>query len=407
MHQAAQKAGLISDDPADEDRLILVLEPEAAALHCQQQDSGTGLSDLRPGTRFMIVDAGGGTVDVTVHELGTGGWLEEVVPADGGRFGSINLDRAFQQHLRDWLGPDAIRDFHSQAPLEWLKLMDRWELAKCAYDPTQPRDSSIDFPRELCDILAGRHPEVFRRLRDSQRGDVSCLLLSRAVMDAIFQKVVGQIVGVVQRQFAALQGTPCDYLFLVGGFADSPMLQRQIEAAVCGSVKRVLVPDAPGAAVLRGAVRFGLDPGRVRVRRSRFSYGCRICPPFEPGVDDGKKRVEVGGVSRCRDRFLQLVQAKAPLSLDAKVKPIEFVPLCADQRVLTIPFFRSSREGARYTDEESVTQVGVIRVKLSAGGRGACRRVEVRLHFGSTEITVTARDPISGKEIPARLQFTY
>ena len=55
-----------------------------------------------------------------------------------------------------------------------------------------------------------------------------------------------------------------------------------------------------------------------------------------------------------------------------------------------------------------MTQVGVIRVKLSARGRGACRRRPrcfFRLHFGSTEITVTARDPISGRSL-VRLQFT-
>lgn len=63
MRQAAQKAGLINDSAKDADRLLLVLEPEAAALACHAKDNLL----LRPETSFMIVDCGGGTVDITLR----------------------------------------------------------------------------------------------------------------------------------------------------------------------------------------------------------------------------------------------------------------------------------------------------------------------------------------------------
>jgi hypothetical protein len=45
---------------------MLALEPEAAAVHCRNQQKGLTFS---PGTRYMVVDCGGGTVDMVLHEI--------------------------------------------------------------------------------------------------------------------------------------------------------------------------------------------------------------------------------------------------------------------------------------------------------------------------------------------------
>lgn len=45
---------------------------------------------LLPGSSYMVVDCGGGTVDITVHELaGAGGKLRELYRASGGPHGSV------------------------------------------------------------------------------------------------------------------------------------------------------------------------------------------------------------------------------------------------------------------------------------------------------------------------------
>ena len=42
------------------------------------------------GTRYMIVDCGGGTVDITVHEMDAkSGKLHEIYKATGGPYGSV------------------------------------------------------------------------------------------------------------------------------------------------------------------------------------------------------------------------------------------------------------------------------------------------------------------------------
>jgi hypothetical protein len=62
MREAAIRSGIISrDDPVE--RLILISEPEAAALYCEKRSDSW---NLQHGDKFMIVDAGGGTVDLIV-----------------------------------------------------------------------------------------------------------------------------------------------------------------------------------------------------------------------------------------------------------------------------------------------------------------------------------------------------
>ena len=73
------------------------------------------------------------------------------------------------------------------------------------------------------------------------------------------------------------------HLFLVGGFAESPVLQEEVRSEFRDEV-RVVIPRGVGVAVLRGAVLYGLDPAIVRVRRAKMTYGIGVIKPFQQGI---------------------------------------------------------------------------------------------------------------------------
>lgn len=103
MRQAAIDAGIIdkNDHP---DRLMLISEPEAAALYCQRHCEEF---DLNHGEQFLICDAGGGTVDLVVFEIeGTGREriLKEITTARGENCGSTFLDVKMQALLKVKIG---------------------------------------------------------------------------------------------------------------------------------------------------------------------------------------------------------------------------------------------------------------------------------------------------------------
>lgn len=70
MREAAISAGLVAkahaSDDSWRDRLRIITEPEAAAVHCAQL---TDLHHLKPSQNFIVCDAGGGTVDLAVYKV--------------------------------------------------------------------------------------------------------------------------------------------------------------------------------------------------------------------------------------------------------------------------------------------------------------------------------------------------
>ena len=123
MRRAAQRAGLIGLDKDDAERLVIVLEPEAAAIHSMKHDKGTNVSTLDQGKCFMVVDCGGGTVDITVHEIVKHEELKELLPPEGGCYGSTYIDRYFfEEYLPRKLTKEVVDIFRKQEYADYLRM---------------------------------------------------------------------------------------------------------------------------------------------------------------------------------------------------------------------------------------------------------------------------------------------
>lgn len=109
MREAAIHAGLVSvNDP--QDRLILISEPEAAALYCEKMCEQV---NMKRGDRMLICDAGGGTVDLIVFEvlkdsLESNQRLKEVTKGMGESCGSVFLDYNFKALMEEKLGGQKV-----------------------------------------------------------------------------------------------------------------------------------------------------------------------------------------------------------------------------------------------------------------------------------------------------------
>ena len=55
------------------------------------------------GGRYMVVDCGGGTVDITVHEItSTEGQLKELFKATGGPYGSVSKNNHSEEYSTNY-----------------------------------------------------------------------------------------------------------------------------------------------------------------------------------------------------------------------------------------------------------------------------------------------------------------
>jgi actin-like ATPase involved in cell morphogenesis len=95
LRQAARLAGAVGDGP---DGLVVVTEPEAAALHYVSQER------IEPGQIIGVYDLGGGTFDAALLRRTVDGFEVLGVPEGMERFGGIDIDRAMMAHVDDALG---------------------------------------------------------------------------------------------------------------------------------------------------------------------------------------------------------------------------------------------------------------------------------------------------------------
>ena len=91
---------------ADSPRLLLTLEPEAAAVTAQRDAPDM----FHKGDTILVLDCGGGTVDVTTHRLESREpfRLSLLSPASGGFWGSTCIDDRFCGFLEELFGPESM-----------------------------------------------------------------------------------------------------------------------------------------------------------------------------------------------------------------------------------------------------------------------------------------------------------
>jgi molecular chaperone DnaK (HSP70) len=406
MRRAAQQAGIINDSDQDTERLILALEPECAALYCQERE---GLN-LSTGNRFMIVDCGGGTVDITVHEVvvAKNGQkaLKEVIEGTGGAYGSTYVDKYFfETFLAKKLSPEIIEKIRNEKTTDYLEMINQWERIKTSFDCT--KDAKTQYFRLTPGAYRLLSDQILNRLAKQQQGDDESIHITPKEMDEIFQSTLDGLVKTVQNEFDNLGNTSCDYIYLVGGFSTSPLLQRRITQVFQSKVKKIIIPPTPGAAIVEGAVSFGLNPGSHRSRVSRLTYGCDTGSPFEEGLDKENKKYwhEHRKKHYARDRFSYFVTAGQSVDIDECVVNY-YSPSSPTQTEVYFAFFSTRKKQVRYTDEDGIEKIGEFTVKMPDTSKGLDRSIEVKMYFGKTEIKVEAKDLETGNKEEARLRFS-
>ncbi|KAF9102777.1 hypothetical protein BGX29_004212 [Mortierella sp. GBA35] len=391
MRLAAVRAGLVKEeDPAH--RLIIVSEPEAAAMYCQSKGDQF---NLQKHDRFLICDAGGGTVDLIVFEVvdvnpETGiRSLREVTRGHGASCGSAFLDANMEKLLREKFQKYPL------TPMGWGTIMDTF------VNQTKP-------------IFPGTDPEMYLQvpnipnLPDANDLDIGLedgmlKLMVSELHERVFDPVVKDVLDLIEYQ---LKQTHCEAIFLVGGFGSSRYLFDRVTAKFATSGRQVRVPPRAELAVVRGAVTYGLHQGSIISRVARRWYGVDSAMDFVQGVDpEEKKTLSRDGTTRCKDRFSVYIHPGQSVALGECVTK-KYMTWCYP-RPLDCPLYVSdSADEPRYVDEPSVKKLGDFQIPMpDIPGMmpGSEVLVEVKMHFGETEVRAEAL--VLGQTVTAVCQW--
>lgn len=464
MEQAAFKAGILKKGDWDSGNFMFALEPEAAAVYCLRAANRELSTTIENASIMMIVDCGGGTVDLTVHKIileGKERGLDELVPGFGAAagHGGKDVDKNFLNYLAEILGGGAIDKFEAKYPDSYLEMMDDWEMFKCGFNPENYKTGKFRIPSELQDILQSDYPNALKKLKDKQNGRSSHIIIYRDVVENIFNPIVNSILSQVEKMFNNIGGH-CDYLYLVGGFATSPYLQQRIKAKFNAYVKKnILIPNEPGKSIMVGAASFARNPEIIYPRKARLTYGVassttddrvlllmneflknevssevnsalekmiidaelnsnyisKILHPFRNKAKEMGKDVFIEhlkgkfGFDEENQRFelyglfTTFIRFGDTIVKNHQVPQLFYVTNKYMQEA-TIHILATKEKEVVFADEKGVEEIGQIELKLPPIEGN--RKVEVTMYFGDTKLKVKAKSLESDEEIETELHFS-
>uniref|UniRef100_A0A8D1F1D1 Heat shock 70 kDa protein 12A n=1 Tax=Sus scrofa TaxID=9823 RepID=A0A8D1F1D1_PIG len=408
MRQAAYQAGLAS--PENAEQLIIALEPEAASIYCRKLrlHQMIELSD-----KYVVVDSGGGTVDLTVHQIRLPeGHLKELYKATGGPYGSLGVDYEFEKLLCKIFGEDFIEQFKIKRPAAWVDLMIAFESRKRAAAPDRTNPLNITLPFSFIDYYKKfRGHSVEHALRKSNVDFVKwssqgMLRMSPDAMNALFKPTIDSIIEHLRDLFQKPEVATVKFLFLVGGFAEAPLLQQAVQAAF-GDQCRIIIPQDVGLTILKGAVLFGLDPAVIKVRRSPLTYGVGVLNRYVEGKHPPEKLLVKDGTRWCTDVFDKFISADQSVALGELVKR-SYTPAKPSQLVIVINIYSSELDDVSFITDPGVKKCGTLRLDLTGTSSAAVparREIQTLMQFGDTEIKATAVDIATSKSVKVGIDF--
>ncbi|KAL4230276.1 hypothetical protein ACF0H5_010661 [Mactra antiquata] len=399
------------------DRLSLSLEPEAASLLCRylpvervEIDGQAKIQCIGVGDEYMIIDAGGGTVDMTIHRVLDNDTLQELDKANGGDWGGVKVDENYLAFLKDVFGQDAMEVVEKFHPDDFLSLMDNFEIKKQAIEPNGSRQVTFSIPVSLSQAYKDFNNIDFideTKLSENLQGKIQFkqdkLKVDSDVVEGFFDEVC-EMIGVIAKGFYDQQGdTKVSKILMVGGFCQSKMLQKKIRALF--PKLKMIIPEDASMAVVKGAVLFGFNPAMITSRVCKKTYGIKAYKQWESALDPPDKKVRYDdNVWLCKDAFSKHAEIGQRFKTNETVSTQEYVPSDFGVSELNVEVYTSTQKHPRYIDEQDCKKVGDIKVPLQKT-EGEDRSVFVEFSFGLEELQVHIVESMTNNRTEAQFEL--
>jgi hypothetical protein len=196
----------------------------------------------------MIVDCGGGTVDLTTRELLEDKRLSELTERTGDYCGSSRIDEAYLEFVGEKVGKSAIESVKKNhyGQLQYFVQ----EFCKCVKIPFAGNDKDVQHSIEL-DVLL---PELKRYVKEGEKKKLDdsewVIEINFKDIKNMFDPVIDKIISLIRGQLDK-SGKKCSAIFLVGGFSESKYLQYRIRNEFY-NIPNISVPPHPVTSVVKG-----------------------------------------------------------------------------------------------------------------------------------------------------------
>ncbi|XP_052780577.1 heat shock 70 kDa protein 12B-like [Mya arenaria] len=379
MRKAAEEAGIAGD------KLMIALEPEAASVFCRHLPVDTtssavttSLASFKAGTKYLVLDAGGGTVDITVHEVSGSGELKELCKASGGPWGGTKVDDAYEQFLVEITGPGVMGAFKESHMEDYIELFRDFEIKKRDISTKKSGGKiTLRMPVALVEIVKEVTGKTIKETivgsvygeRIKHHGDK--IRVDADIVIELFDEPVTSILNHVSTLLKESAVRGCNKIVMVGGFSESPILQERVKERFSGM--SVIVPTEAGLAVLKGAVIVGHSPTTIAERVCKLTYGFASTHPREETCSHPKGRIErdANGDLRCQDIFVIQARAVDKVRLSEERPEIKARPVIDSQTGIGFDIVACSNPSPYHTTERGCSKIGHMSVPIKESSLGS------------------------------------
>ncbi|XP_061184484.1 heat shock 70 kDa protein 12A-like [Saccostrea echinata] len=395
MKEAALKAGIL------EAQLLIALEPEAAAMYCKSLPDQTLTETFKPNKRYMVLDLGGGTADVVVHDVLEDGRLAEVYKASGGDWGGTTVDKEFEKYIKIVFNSEScLQQLWECAPRDAFDMEREFEMQKRQISNAPDGNIRLKLPGRL---------KMFGQISVKDSVTFDHLYVENSKFKEFFEEAKIQIISLIKRILRKVKHL--DQILLVGGFSCSRYLCEQIKSHSDFSKIKFCCPKEPGLAVLQGAVMFGYHPEEVKFRICRYTYGIGVLQDFDESIHPKEKRDIVDGEVVCKDIFDVLVHEGDRVKYDEpKVSISKSSHKQADRK--QIPIRKEiyagkniKKDGLTYVTDQGIKSIGKITNQPPVEGWPDLVNFETKVYFGQTEIKVEDFDTTNKVSVKAEFDL--
>jgi hypothetical protein len=382
MAQAMFDTNLLKSDPTTakhSKELLMVLEPEAAMAqfvrYAKNNKKGRKI-DWRNKT-VLVVDAGGGTIDMTVHTIvckkqekcqGSGEEeeeeeeeeeddddneeeeeedeedyvLNEVIPGKGNHFGGDSINREFFKHCELSLGKPWSQ-FKTQKRA-WWKFQQDFETQKCLIEGYT--DTWIAITKRLYERF--ENSAIPAKLKVTNDEGIYRLVISADNWRSYYERCIQDLTSKIHEVFTEAhgKGSPINHIYLVGGFARSPILQDAVRDLAIGKLAgngSCITPGDPEESIVIGACHVGKRPSILNLRVARETWGIAVNVKTQdfPSHEVGSERIwknPITGEKWVTGVFHELTRAGEEHEYDSYVETV-IETVYPNQKYLSLSFY--------------------------------------------------------------------
>lgn len=407
MKSAMEISGLIQDIN-DGERVMFVSEGEACLHYCMNKQDETSRNVVQTGNGVVIVDAGGGTIDVSTYDVLNrlpASFEEMSVPEtllQGSQLVTFRMDSLLRDRFEEHIVQDNVHNickvFDETIKLNFRNDMDNYWIPLSAND-------GLEF--------------------------------SGAEIASLFEPAISSVVEAIKRQRHG-RTLKIKTAFLLGGFAANPWLFEKLASRLRMMHIRLIRPDVHfNRAVPEGSISVYLG-NHVRSRIARFTYGVKCNRELEYNLFEHERRmgratVNPSGIPVLPDGY-QIILRKGTKIAEGREFSRTFVQESTDPAKLnsvscSITCYKGSAADPQWVDKEldqfehlCTIQADTSRVPklpqriksvytqdVDSDSRYFQQRFRVVLLFGMTELKAQIRWYENGDEqrSPAHVVFEH